>query len=53
MLHVDTPLAVIDATIHALERFAFRSEIGNSVIRRQPVGVVAAITRGTCSVCRE
>ena len=44
MLHVDTPLAVIDAAIDALERFAFRSEIGNSVILRQPVGVVAAIT---------
>ena len=44
VLHVDTPLAVIDAAVHALERFAFRSEIGNSVILRQPVGVVAAIT---------
>jgi aldehyde dehydrogenase (NAD+) len=43
-LHVDTPLAVIDAAIHALERFAFRSEIGNSVVLRQPVGVVAAVT---------
>ncbi|MDT7578927.1 MAG: aldehyde dehydrogenase [Pseudonocardiales bacterium] len=44
LLHVDTPLAVIDATVHALERFAFRSELGNSVVLRQPVGVVAAIT---------
>jgi len=43
-LHVDTPLAVIDKTIDALESFAFRSEIGNSLILRQPVGVVAAIT---------
>jgi aldehyde dehydrogenase (NAD+) len=43
-LHVDTPLAVVDATIEALERFAFTSEIGNSLIRREPVGVVAAIT---------
>jgi aldehyde dehydrogenase (NAD+) len=43
-LHVDTPVAVIDATIDALERFAFTSEIGNSLIRHEPVGVVAAIT---------
>jgi aldehyde dehydrogenase (NAD+) len=43
-LHVDTPIAVVDATIDALERFAFTSEIGNSIVRREPVGVVAAIT---------
>jgi aldehyde dehydrogenase (NAD+) len=43
-LHVDTPIAVTDATIEALERFPFTSEIGNSLIRREPVGVVAAIT---------
>ncbi|WP_214369614.1 aldehyde dehydrogenase family protein [Pseudonocardia sp. H11422] len=43
-LHVDTPVAVIDSTIDALEAFPFRSEIGNSLILRQPVGVVAAIT---------
>jgi aldehyde dehydrogenase (NAD+) len=43
-LHVDTPIAVVDATIAALERFPFASEIGNSLIRREPVGVVAAIT---------
>jgi aldehyde dehydrogenase (NAD+) len=43
-LHVDTPLAVIDRTIDALERFPFRSEVGNSLVLREPVGVVAAIT---------
>lgn len=44
VLHVDTPLAVIDATLAALESFPFRSTIGNSIILRQPAGVVAAIT---------
>ncbi|NMH99864.1 aldehyde dehydrogenase family protein [Pseudonocardia acidicola] len=43
-LHVDTPVAVLDKTIDALEAFPFTSEIGNSLILRQPVGVVAAIT---------
>ncbi|MEU6697553.1 aldehyde dehydrogenase family protein [Pseudonocardia sp. NPDC046786] len=43
-LHVDTPIAVIDATVEALERFPFRSELGNSVVLREPVGVVGAIT---------
>lgn len=43
-LHVDTPLAVIDAAIEALEQFPFESRIGNSLIRREPAGVVAAIT---------
>ncbi|MDM3975304.1 aldehyde dehydrogenase family protein [Mycobacterium marseillense] len=43
-LHVDTPLTVIDATIDTLEAFPFESEIGNSLIRHEPVGVVAAIT---------
>ncbi|MFE3828490.1 aldehyde dehydrogenase family protein [Streptomyces sp. NPDC059092] len=43
-LHVDTPIAVVDATIEALERFPFVTELGNSLIRREPVGVVAAIT---------
>jgi aldehyde dehydrogenase (NAD+) len=43
-LHVDTPIAVVDATVEALERFPFTTELGNSLIRREPVGVVAAIT---------
>jgi aldehyde dehydrogenase (NAD+) len=43
-LHVDVPLAVIEQTASALEEFSFRSELGNSVILREPVGVVAAIT---------
>ncbi|SFO48528.1 aldehyde dehydrogenase (NAD+) [Pseudonocardia ammonioxydans] len=43
-LHVDTPIAVIDATVEALERFPFRSELGNSIVLREPVGVVGAIT---------
>ena len=52
VLHVDTPLAVIDATLAALERFPFRSTIGNSVILRQPAGVVAAITPWTLPLTR-
>ncbi|QRP46331.1 aldehyde dehydrogenase family protein [Amycolatopsis sp. FDAARGOS 1241] len=43
-LHVDTPLAVLARTADALEQFEFRRELGNSVILREPVGVVAAIT---------
>lgn len=43
-LHVDTPLAVITQTADAVEEFAFRSQVGRSVILREPVGVVAAIT---------
>ncbi|HEX3833589.1 MAG TPA: aldehyde dehydrogenase family protein [Solirubrobacteraceae bacterium] len=43
-LHVDTPLAVIEQTANALEQFEFVSEINNSRILREPVGVVAAIT---------
>lgn len=43
-LHVDTPLAVIARTADAVEEFAFRSCYGNSVILREPVGVVSAIT---------
>ncbi|GAA5114565.1 aldehyde dehydrogenase family protein [Pseudonocardia adelaidensis] len=43
-LHVDTPIAVVDATVEALERFEFRSELRNSLILLEPVGVVAAIT---------
>jgi aldehyde dehydrogenase (NAD+) len=43
-LHVDTPLSVLAQTANALEQFTFRSELANSVILREPVGVVAAIT---------
>ncbi|WP_224391210.1 aldehyde dehydrogenase family protein [Pseudonocardia sp. ICBG1293] len=43
-LHVDTPIAVVDATVEALERFPFRSELGTSIVLREPVGVVGAIT---------
>ena len=43
-LHVDTPLAVMAATIEALESFEFTRELGNSLIHHEPVGVVAAIT---------
>lgn len=43
-LHVATPLSVMDATINALERFSFTTELDNSTIVREPVGVVAAIT---------
>lgn len=43
-LHVDTPLAVIARTADAVEEFPFRARRDNSVILREPVGVVAAIT---------
>ncbi|HWD02169.1 MAG TPA: aldehyde dehydrogenase family protein [Amycolatopsis sp.] len=43
-LHVDTPLGVLAKTADALEEFEFRHRIGNSVVLREPVGVVAAIT---------
>ncbi|GAB3147223.1 aldehyde dehydrogenase family protein [Amycolatopsis stemonae] len=43
-LHVDVPLAVIARTADALEEFPFRQNRDNSVILREPVGVVAAIT---------
>jgi aldehyde dehydrogenase (NAD+) len=43
-LHVDVPLAVIAETATALEQFEFTSKLGNSIIVREPVGVVAAIS---------
>ncbi|MEU7057517.1 aldehyde dehydrogenase family protein [Streptomyces sp. NPDC046197] len=43
-LHVDVPLGVIAKTIEATEEFPFRQRVGHSVILREPVGVVAAIT---------
>lgn len=43
-LHVDVPLAVLAGTIDALASYGFQSQIGNSIIFREPVGVVAAIT---------
>ena len=43
-LHVDVPLSVLDATIDALGSYQFKSQIGNSLIFREPIGVVAAIT---------
>ena len=43
-LHVDTPLNVIDGVADALEAFPFQRRRDNSVILREPVGVVAAIT---------
>jgi aldehyde dehydrogenase (NAD+) len=43
-LHVDVPLGVIEKTAEATEEFLFRKRLGNSVILREPVGVVAAIT---------
>ena len=41
---VDVPLAALSATAGALETYPFRSEIGTSLILREPVGVVGAIT---------
>jgi aldehyde dehydrogenase (NAD+) len=43
-LHVQVPLGVIAATVDAVEEFPFRWRRGNSVILREPVGVVGAIT---------
>ncbi|GAB3361870.1 MULTISPECIES: aldehyde dehydrogenase family protein [Amycolatopsis] len=43
-LHVDVPLAVIARTADALAEFPFRAQRDNSVILREPVGVVAAVT---------
>ena len=43
-LHVDVPLAVIDQTADALDSFEFTRQIGHSLVVREPVGVVAAIT---------
>ena len=43
-LHVDTPLGVLARTADALAEFPFRQQRDNSVILREPVGVVAAIT---------
>jgi aldehyde dehydrogenase (NAD+) len=42
--HVDTPLAVLARTADAVEEFSFRSQRDHSMILREPVGVVAAIT---------
>ena len=43
-LHVDVPMAVLGGTIDALSLYEFQSQIGNSIIFREPVGVIAAIT---------
>ncbi len=43
-LHVDVPLAVLAGTIEALSSYEFESQIANSKIFREPVGVIAAIT---------
>ncbi|EQD64397.1 aldehyde dehydrogenase (NAD) family protein, partial [mine drainage metagenome] len=43
-LHVDVPMAVLAGTIDALSTYEFQSQIGNSIIFREPVGVIAAIT---------
>lgn len=43
-LHVDVPLEVLAGAADAVEEFNFHSHQGNSIILREPVGVVAAIT---------
>lgn len=43
-LHVEVPIQVIRATADALESFEFETQVGNSTILRESVGVVAAIT---------
>ena len=43
-LHVQVPLGVIEKTADALAEFPFQSHLDHSVILREPVGVVAAIT---------
>ncbi len=41
---VDVPLAALAATTDALVTYPFQTEIGNSLVLREPVGVVGAIT---------
>lgn len=43
-LHVDTPLGIVTQATDVLETYPFRRQLDNSVILREPVGVVAAIT---------
>ena len=43
-LHVQVPRGVIEKTADALAEFPFQSHLDHSVILREPVGVVAAIT---------
>ncbi|MWA01622.1 aldehyde dehydrogenase family protein [Actinomadura sp. LD22] len=43
-LHVQVPLGVIEKTAEALAEFPFQTRRDHSIILREPVGVVAAIT---------
>lgn len=43
-LHVDMPLEIVTHATDLLEKYPFRRQLDNSVILREPVGVVAAIT---------
>lgn len=42
--HVQLPIAVLDSFAQIAAGYEFGSELGNSLILREPVGVVAAIT---------
>ncbi|WP_432823317.1 aldehyde dehydrogenase family protein [Trichloromonas sp.] len=43
-IQVGLPCAVLESTIKLLRDYAFEEQIGNSLIVREPVGVVACIT---------
>jgi acyl-CoA reductase-like NAD-dependent aldehyde dehydrogenase len=43
-VQVGTPLAVLDGYLSLIDGYPFEERIGNSVVVREPIGVVAAIT---------
>jgi betaine-aldehyde dehydrogenase len=43
-IQIGNPIQIIDGTTTALREFEFQEKIGNVVVLREPVGVVAAIT---------
>lgn len=43
-LHLGLPITVLRTTADLLEDYSFESQVGNSTIYREPIGVVAAIT---------
>lgn len=43
-IQVGLPVAVLDTYIQLIESYEFTEKIGNSVIHKEPIGVVAAIT---------
>jgi aldehyde dehydrogenase (NAD+) len=43
-VHVQLPITVLRTTADLVEEYSFRSEVGNSTVYREPIGVVAAVT---------